>query len=268
MDILDFIILMVLMFIGINFIIEMFVPSIKESKSISQFPNNLKNKIADRNKRRKVLSFIFDYNFHLRSFMPYIIGFVSFMISYFLKDLKNINDIFILTLTVILVYATLSLLTLTYSLILSNRNKDVIKYEVLNDEVLTKILDAKKEEEEKERLTKVYIEDKYNKSFKLEAMMKKSGEIFLMATLLSAISFLLIYGAVLFTTLPLNSYNSTIITFDSVKPYLTNSFFDSFLISIYYTAAAFFLISSIINFIKGLIVSTKILREKFYNSFT
>ena len=82
-----------------------------------------------------------------------------------------------------------------------------------------------------------------------------------MATLLSSVGFLLIYGYLVFSHLPLNSYHSPFFTFGSIMPLITNTIIQTLLLSLYFTLASFFIITGIINFVKGLIIATKLLRS-------
>lgn len=261
MDILYILLIFIIASLIIRFITDILIPTIRESNSKKQFFSNFKQRIVDRKTLKELIFFIFDYHFHLNSFMPYIVGFVSFFIGYYIEGSStDINSIFILTLTIILVFATLSLLTFTYALVLNNRNDNVFKQEVLDDKYYTNYLD-KKDPDLKERLIKFYVKNKKENSFIHEMMIKKSGEIFLMATLLASVGFLLIYAYLVLAKLPLESYNSPTITMGSVFLIIKNPQINSFLIGLYFTTASFFIIASIVNFIKALFISTRLLRR-------
>jgi hypothetical protein len=261
MDILYIFIIFIIASLIVRFCLNILIPTLRESNSKKEFTSKFKQKISDKKTLKELINFIFDYHFHLDSFMPYIVGAVSFFIGYYIEGSSiDINSIFILTLTIILVFATLSLLTFTYSLVLNNRDDIVFKQEILNDDAYKKHLD-KQDPGLRDRWIKFYIKNKEKDSFNHEMVMKKSGETFLMATLLASIGFLLIYAYLVLSKLPLESYNNPTLTMGSVFLILKNPQINSFLIGLYFTTASYFIIASIVNFIKALFKSTRLLRR-------
>ena len=177
MDILYWLFYLILISIIINFAGWILIPAIWESKSsLNKFPSNFKNRLINKKNLKQFLS-VFDYRTHLSNFLPYIVGFASFFIGYYLKGLNNLTSIFILTLTIILVFATLSLLTFTYSLVLNNRDRKVMKEEFMYDHNNRKALELTTESEEvQNQWIENKIEEKYLKSFNEEMIMKKVGK--------------------------------------------------------------------------------------------
>jgi len=195
---------------------------------------------------------------------------------------NGVQDVLFIILTFILVYATLSLLSLTYTLVLRNEeNKELIEIEYIDDislqhkiemEIYEKLNRFKKElreepninnEEEiekrvkdkKEELIKSYHIGTTKKMLKIkreqQLKYRKAGQSFFMSTLLLGGGFLFIYAFFVFSSITI----STNTIFYAIK----NLIISSKITPLFQFMTLLILSYSTLNFLRGLIIAFKAL---------
>lgn len=163
----------------------------------------------------KINSYLLVANLILLAILFSIVKFTNFISS-----ITDFTALFSLTLSFILVYATLSLLSFTYALLLDNDQQKKDLYRFLNKETTGK-------------------------------KVTKSGESFLISTMLVIVGFVMIYLAIL-----IKKFFFAEITVQIDLPNLYT------LITIYFAISLFLIFSSIFYFSIGFIHLTKAMKEK------
>lgn len=187
-----------------------------------------------------------------------------------------LQNIFIISLSFILVYATLSILSFTHSMVLVNEERiELLKLDIesdrdisnkINEEVEKSVQDLKNElkklegennknsiKEIKKNIKEIEKEIRliwivgisknvYNRKLKQQLNLRKAGEMFFMATILSSISFFFIYGYIIFskTSFPSDSI------FTNLGQILVNN------INLFHLFVLFILMIGFLSFLRGL----------------
>lgn len=225
--------------------------------------------------------------FNHKSYRSIVIFMGLFLFLYFIdfiKNIKNIEDILIVTLTLILVYATLSLLSFTHTLVMKNeRSEEVVVHEIKeNEDLKYRIKKSIKENSDKlrrnlektnenpkkikemvierensleKKFYEQFIERSYKDKIDYEIKIRKSGEAFFRATILSALGFFIIFLSILFSKIPLDS-SSVILSF------IKNISSNEIIIVFYFNFAFILIIYGVLNFLKGLFIVLSSLMKK------
>ena len=272
----------VLFIIGNFFIFQ----TIKECEKKTDFPYQLFLRFKNKDIFYEIKLFYIDHKVVYR----FLVLFIAFVLSsLFINIIKDIDltTLFDLTLTVVLVSATLSLLTFTYALVLKNEERDTIIQEEIKRDIAYKNLIFKKIKEKRKELNsttknsndhemdiknklklyKIELYKKYSTNQKiidqriklkinLQIRMRNSGESFLMSTILASIGFLMIYASKILSKIPFEPQSSYLIVFKTI---VNNPIF----ISLYYYIILFILVWAFLNFIKGLLIVFGDLLDKF-----
>lgn len=196
---------------------------------------------------------------------------------------NGVQDVLFIILTFILVYATLSLLSFTYTLVLRNEeSKELIEMDFQSDiilqhkieiEIYAKINELKKElrkteniekeiekkvEKKKEELKESYrigtTKNMLNNNIKQQIKYRKAGQAFFMSTLLAGLGFLLIYSYYIFSSIDISQ---TTIYFQ-IKNYIVLHS----LIPLFQFITLLILSYSTLNFLRGLIIAFNALHSE------
>lgn len=280
--------LIILMFV-LGIIYKIFVfPAENEAESKNEIPKKIKNRIYNRKFITNVKIELFNYRRYSGLIALSLTGLcLNFYIDYInskFSEVNGIQDIFLITLTFILVYATLSLLSFTYTLVLKNEErKELIETDFKNDITLQHIIEIKINEElkklkhelkkksyveevieEKIEKKKVELEKSYhdgttNNMLKInrkhQIQYRKAGQAFFMATLFSGLGFLFIYSYFIFSSIDLPPSSTFYI-------YIRNFVLSNGLISLFNFFSLLILSYSTINFLRGLILAVKALTKE------
>lgn len=260
------------------------LPAQYESNSRNELPNLIKNRIKER-------KFIRSTKVELLSYERYstliaitltalcIVYYTGYINSKF-NQANGIQDIFLITLTFILVYATLSLLSFTYTMVLRNEErKEIIELAFKKDtslqhkiemEILNELSKYKKEariaHEEEEKIKekvekrKLELEKSYhvgttNNMLRInqenQLKYRNAGQAFFMATLFSGLGFLFIYTYFIFSSVEI--VQGTI--FYSIRHVITTYG----LIPLFHFFTLFILSFSAVNFLRGLVIAFRAL---------
>lgn len=266
------------------------LPAEYESESRKELPEKIRNRIYSR-------KFIFNAKIELLDYRRYsgviALTLTALCLTFYTNYINSkfsengIQDIFIITLTFILVYATLSLLSFTYTLVLRNEeNKELIETDFQNDitiqhsieikinEALKKFKQDLKNElsDENKKLNEDEIEDRIQKkkselkksyhegttknmlriNREHQIQYRKAGQAFFMATLFSGLGFLFIYSYYIFSAIDIPA-SSTF--YFSIKNFINSHG----IVSLFYFFSLLILSYSAINFLRGLILAVRAL---------
>lgn len=263
------------------------LPAESEAESPKDLLGKIKNRIKTGKFKRSAKVELFDYSHYGYFIAVCLTGlclqfYVEYINSKFI-EINGIQDLFLISLTFILVYATLSLLSFTYTLVLGNvKRKEIIETDFENDIKLQHTIEMKintelknykqklrnesaieneiKEKVKKEGITlkKSYHDGTTNNMIKInrkhQLKYKKAGQAFFMATLFSGLGFLFIYSYYIFSSidLPTGSIYIPIRTFIISYGFIPLFNFVSLLL----------LSISVVNFLRGLIVAFKALTKE------
>lgn len=192
---------------------------------------------------KKILKDYRLYEFLLVLCIPFFFGNEFAEIVYSLNN-ATIIDVCVLSLTLILVYATMSLLSFSYASTLKGEGKSIVKEEIDTNPHLKQLTTKYKEL----NLKKIYTEILYKKRIHDQLIIRQSAESFLLATAVSTLGIFLIYIGFL-TKIAINTPEGLI----------------TIIIKFYYSITFYLLLYGFTNFLKGLYEILKVMSQNYYD---
>lgn len=141
--------------------------------------------------KEQIIELVKDYKVYELIFVMSIPIFFGTEFTDIIYSLNTVTfiDISLLSLTLILVYATLSLLSFSYASTLKGEGKSIINEEIETNKRLKKQIKENKEI----KLKKIYLNILYKKRIHDQLVIRQSAESFLLATAVSTLGIFLIY---------------------------------------------------------------------------
>lgn len=279
--------LLILLYI-ISMVYRIFIlPAESDAETTKELLVKVKNRIKNGKYKISVKIELFDYSrygyFIAICITSLCLQFYNEYINSKFIETNGIQDIFLISLTFILVYATLSLLSFTYTLVLGNvERKEIIETDFENNihfqhnieiKINEELKNYKKElnelnienEELKEKikeknikLKKAYHDGTINNMTKInrnhQVKYKEAGQAFFMATLFSGLGFLYIYSYFIFSSID--------IPIGSIYIPIKNFIISNNIISSFNFFSLLILSISAVNFLRGLILALRALTKE------